>query len=77
MNYSVLRGKIAEAGYTQERLAHEIGIAPQSLSRKLKGKRQFTIGEAAAISACLSLDAATKAIIFLPDISQKCNNTKV
>ena len=49
MNYSVLRGKMAEAGYTQGRLAQEIGIAPQSLSRKLKGKRQFTVGEAALL----------------------------
>ena len=70
MNYSVLRGKMAEAGYTQGRLAQEIGIAPQSLSRKLK----FTVGEAAAISACLSLDAATKSLIFLSDNSQICND---
>ena len=74
MNYSVLRGKMAEAGYTHGRLAQEIGIAPQSLSRKLKGKRQFTVGEAAAISACLSLDAATKSLIFLSDNSQICND---
>ena len=73
MNYAVLRGKMAEAGYSQARLASEIGITPQSLSRKLQGKRQFTVGEAAAISMCLSLDTATKAIIFLPNASQKCN----
>lgn len=73
MNYLILRGKMAEAGYTQKRLAHAIGISPQSLNRKLKGKRQFTVGEAAAISECLSLDVTVKAQIFLSGISQKCN----
>lgn len=38
MNYSVLRGKMAEAGYTQGRLAQEIGIAPAVFEPKAERK---------------------------------------
>ena len=31
-----LKAQIARKGYTQERLAKEIGIAPETLSRKMK-----------------------------------------
>ena len=81
MNYSVLRGKMAEAGYTQGRLAQEIGIAPQSLSRKLKGKRQFTVGEAAHFAKYALLHQALSAgsvlsLFFYPIIPKYATISK-
>ena len=44
-NYSKLLGKIKECGYTQEKLAAEIGRDKSSLSAKLNGKSAFTTKE--------------------------------
>ena len=57
MNSNLLRGKIAEKGYTQEKLAKEVGI-----SRKLLGKREFTLTE--VVSICKVLDIADPVNIF-------------
>lgn len=56
MNMNALKGKIAESGYTQERLAKEIGISAQSLSRKITGKREFRLNEITAICHCLCIE---------------------
>ena len=39
MNANKLRAKIKENGLTQEKVAKIIGISPNSLSRKLSGKK--------------------------------------
>ncbi len=62
MNSNLLRGKIAEKGYTQEKLAKEVGISSNSLSRKLLGKREFTLTE--VVSICKVLDIADPVNIF-------------
>lgn len=77
MNAALLRGKMAEAGFSQRKLASFIGISPNSINRKLNGKREFTIGEAIAISTCLHLSDVERTSIFLPDKSQICNESEV
>jgi transcriptional regulator with XRE-family HTH domain len=72
MNADALRGKMAERRYTQARLAQEIGISAQSLSRKLTGKREFRLNEVLAICRCLNID--DPANIFLPQSSQIRND---
>lgn len=66
LNASKLKGKIAEAGMTQGDLAAAIGITPNTLTRKLSGKRDFTVGEIDRICAALHIvDCNTKVQIFL------------
>lgn len=55
MNSNLLRAALAQQGMTQGKLAELVGISPNSLSRKLNGKRQFTLGEVEAISRVLEL----------------------
>lgn len=41
MNSNLLRAALAQQGMTQGKLAELVGISPNSLSRKLNGKRPF------------------------------------
>jgi transcriptional regulator with XRE-family HTH domain len=45
MNVNLIRGKMAEMGLTQARLAKLAGMSSNSLSRKLSGKRDFKLSE--------------------------------
>ena len=54
-NYSKLRGRIKELGYTQEKLANEIGRDRSSLSLKLNGKAKFTAKEIDCICKVLDI----------------------
>ena len=54
-NYSKLRGRIKECGYTQDKLAQEIGINKSSLSCKLNGKYDFTSKEIDCICKVLDI----------------------
>ena len=66
MNMRKLKGKIAEAGLTQRELAKRIGVSENTLARKIKGIRDFTIGEANRICEELEIkDPIQKADIFL------------
>ena len=56
MNANMLRGKMAEKGFTQERLAEAVGISTNSLSRKLVGERQFRLGEVVKICEVLEIN---------------------
>lgn len=56
MNANILKGKMAEKGYSQERLAKEIGISTNSMSRKILGERQFRLGEVIRICDVLDID---------------------
>lgn len=61
-----LKGKIVEAGMTQGELAKKIGISQNTLTRKLTGRRDFTVGEIDRICAALHItDNGQKAQIFL------------
>ncbi|MBR1780052.1 MAG: helix-turn-helix transcriptional regulator [Oscillospiraceae bacterium] len=72
MNCNLLRAAMAEKGMTQAQLARAIGISPNSLSRKLNGRRDFLLSEVVAISDVLELQAPQA--IFLPRSSQICND---
>lgn len=61
-----LKGKIVEAGMTQGELAKTIGISQNTLTRKLTGRRDFTVGEVVRICDALHItDNGQKAQIFL------------
>lgn len=61
-----LKGKIAERGLTQGELAKAIGISDNSMTNKMSGRRDFTIGEIDRICKVLQIsDCVTKAQIFL------------
>ena len=55
-NHSKLLGRIREQGYTQNRLAEDIGINPGTMSLKLNNGSQFATDEIDAI--CKKLDIA-------------------
>jgi transcriptional regulator with XRE-family HTH domain len=49
-DYSKLRGKIRECGYTMEQFAAAIGISPSSLTRKIANTTDFT--QSQVVRAC-------------------------
>jgi transcriptional regulator with XRE-family HTH domain len=59
-NYSKLLGRIKEQGYTQERLAKEIGKDKSTVNAKLNGKNAFTTKEIDDI--CKVLDISNSEI---------------
>ena len=68
---NLLRAKIVERGYTQERLAKEMGISKNTLSKKINGYSSFTVSEVILICDILGIDTdAEKCQIFLNKISQ-------
>lgn len=61
-----LKVKIFEAGMTQGELAEKIGVSQNTLTSKMSGKRDFTVGEIDRICTALQInDGAQKAQIFL------------
>lgn len=56
MNYKLLKIKMLEKDVTQTVLADKIGISPQSLSRKMLGKREFKVSEIIKICDYLNID---------------------
>ncbi|MDD4377188.1 MAG: helix-turn-helix transcriptional regulator [Eubacteriales bacterium] len=69
MNSNLLRGKMAEKGVNQMQLAKKIGISGNSLSRKLLGKREFTLSE--AVNICSALEIENPGPIFFDDVIPK------
>lgn len=57
-NYSKLLGRLKERGYTQSKIATEIGRDKSSLSAKLHGKSAFTTKEIDAICEVLDIPNA-------------------
>ena len=63
---SKLKGKIAEAGYSQRSLAQELGISKNTLNAKINGKTPFNTVEIERLCEKLGIyDGAEKAAIFL------------
>lgn len=61
-----LKGRIAEAGYSQRSLAAELGISKNTLNSKVNGKTPFNTLEIELICQKLNIhDASEKAAIFL------------
>lgn len=68
---NLLRGAIARAGMTQERLASAIGISQNTLSAKILGRSFFDTDEIDRICDVLSIvDNNEKADIFLASPSR-------
>lgn len=63
MNANKIKAKIVERGMTQGEVAKMIGISPNSFSRKLLGKRDFSLSE--VISLCTVLQFENPQDIFL------------
>ena len=62
---SKLKGKIAEAGYSQRSLATELGISKNTLNSEVNGKTPFNTVEIERICEKLNIhDATEKALIF-------------
>lgn len=57
-NSNLLRGRIAEKGYTQREVAKMIGITYQSFSEKINNKSNFKVSE--IIKLCDILDISDK-----------------
>ncbi len=61
-----LKGKIAEAGYSQRSLAAELGMSKNTLNSKINGKIPFNTLEIERICEKLGIvDGNEKAAIFL------------
>lgn len=54
-DFSKLKGRMREMGYSQEKLAKEVGISAASLQNKLSGKSDFRLKEMKIISHVLSI----------------------
>lgn len=66
VDVALLRGKIAERGMTQEKLAQAMSIDKSTLSRKMKSEAlDFSVGEMHRIVEILGLSKAEAGEIFL------------
>lgn len=54
-DFSKLKGRMREMGYSQEKLAKEVGISVASLQNKLSGKSDFRLKEMKTISLLLKI----------------------
>ena len=55
MYFDTLRGVIAAKGVNKGQLAKSVGMAPNSLSRKLHGETDFKVKELAEVCKCLNI----------------------
>lgn len=55
MDKKLLKAVMVQNGFSQKMLAQRIGMSPNSLNRKINGKREFTLSEAIAISTVLKV----------------------
>ncbi len=62
-----LRGKMAERGITNEKMATSLGINPATLYRKTAGESEFTRAEIQQISVLLALTMQDVKDIFFAE----------
>lgn len=55
MNFMKLKGIMREKGYSQDKLASEIGISTVSMNRKLSSTTEFTVEEMVKIMIILDI----------------------
>jgi len=65
MNTNLLKSQFIKNGLTQVQVARLLGMSPNSLSRKVLQKREFTLGETLRIKDCLQLTDQMYSDIFL------------
>ena len=71
INANLLRGKIVANGYTQATFAEKIGMSKNTLSAKIIGKSDFTIGQVETMCQLLGVDTAKEIMaIFFDKQSQ-------
>lgn len=64
VNQKLFRYYVALAGMTCDTLAKEIGMNPATLSRKINGKSDFTLGEAMDVKRILGLSTKDVEQVF-------------
>ena len=70
-DYSKLRGRIVEKGLTQGRLSEELGITPQSFSKKMQNETRFSTDDIIQLSEALEIEPAEiGAYFFTPSVEQ-------
>lgn len=70
--YNNLRARIYQYGYTAGSLAAQIGLSPQQMSARMRGRAPFRTGEIAAIGEILNFsDNDYYTIFFLPELSSR------
>ena len=57
MKKQELKGRIRAKGFTQKEFSTALGVSPASLSRKLAGTHEFTVGEIERMKKLLDLSA--------------------
>lgn len=70
-DFSKLLGRIKEYGYTQERLAEEVGMTKATMSLKLNSKAYFTLPEMENIRRILCIEMGDiGAYFFTPKVQE-------
>lgn len=67
MSFDKLKGKMAEAHVSQEKLSKQLGITVQSLNAKINGRSPFTLEEVVKITDYLNLEDPVN-IFFKPSV---------
>lgn len=66
LNVNKFKGAIARAGHTQESLAKEMDMSPNTLNAKVNGNSRITVDEVVKFCEVLSIDNDSEKIeIFL------------
>ena len=55
-NFSKLKGRMTECGYSHKEMAKALGISPVTFSMKINGKRDFTLTELITMSKVLKME---------------------
>lgn len=69
MDYSRLRGRIAECGFTQKSLAESVSISEGQFCQKMSGKYPFKQTEIERICDVLSIEASEIGAYFFSPAS--------
>ncbi len=64
MKKQELKGRIRAKGFTQKEFSTALGVSPASLSRKLAGTHEFTVGEIERMKKLLDLSAEEAVELF-------------
>lgn len=76
MKREILKQRLSEQHLTQGQLASKIGICENSMSRKMRGKREFRISEVIAICNALQITNPSE-IFFDNDILNAQRNVQI
>lgn len=76
MSFDKLKGKMAEAHVSQEKLSKQLGITVQSLNAKINGRSPFTLEEVVKITDYLNLEDPVN-IFFKPSVPKMQQTNEV